>query len=241
MRSAPASSASSASRSPTSCGSPSPSTRTTSRPSTDATRPWRRTRGVVVVRRECRDRSSAAAAESPPGTRARPSSRLARSGRRAARESAPQSVVVGAALDRERTLAGRRKHRLVREPLRDERGRARAAEHPRPRAPPRRTRRPSTLRTRVSTFPRIDRISRSGRSARSCAAAAQAARPDDRTASRSSASEPPSRATRQSRTSSLAVTAPTTTPAASSVGQILERVHGDDRSHRRGAPARARP
>ena len=53
--------------------------------------------------------------------------------------------------------------------------------------------------------------------------APQAARPDG--APRRSRSELPSRATRQSRTSSRRVTAPTTTPAASSVGKSFERVN----------------
>ena len=62
-------------------------TRTTSRPSTDATRPWRRTRGVAVAVA----RAATGAAQPPPrrcaGTRARPSSRRGRPDRRAPREA----------------------------------------------------------------------------------------------------------------------------------------------------------
>ena len=73
---------------------------------------------------------------------------------------------------------------------------------------------------RVSTLPRMERTSRSCPERAQLRAAAQAARPDDGPGG-SSARARASRATTQSRTSSRALTAPTTTPSESSVGRSL--------------------
>ena len=170
------------------------------------------------------DRRGAAGSETRRNARSAVVSARA-AGRRASASSAKR-IVVGAALDREAPLAGRRQHRLGREPLGDDvlRGPAGDARPPRGRAA---SNSPSrTFRMRVSTLPRMDRTSRFGPEPASWAERRRLLVPTtapsrDRRASRAS------RATRQSRTSSRARHRADDDAVRVLGRQILERVHGE--------------
>jgi hypothetical protein len=171
------------------------------------------------------DRSGAAAAERAQegtfGRRLRP-----RLGVVELREQGEHALVIRSALDRQRPLAGRGKHGLVGQPFRD------GAFEPEPSNPGGGEHHGVVLALRDLADTRVD-VPRGSTGSRDRArtAASWALRrrllvPITAPAG-NSAREPAVRATRQSRTSSLAVTAPMATAGLVLRRQVLEGVHGD--------------
>ena len=112
------------------------------------------------------------------------------------------------------------------------RPRARAAGRPPRRARPRRTRPSATLRTRVSTFPRIERTSRSGRSAAQlCRSPRRLLVPTTAPPASSASDEPVSR---DEAVADVLARGDGADDDARRIlrREVLERVHGDDRSRR---------
>ena len=221
IRSAPPASASRASRSPTSPSSSSPETRTTCRPSGEATSPSSDTPCfdplALPQRREQRSPRPARGGTSlgggrraPPGRRSR---RAARDRARPRHGTAPRARP---ALAREHRL--RLSHSAT-SPSRPSRG------HPRRRARPRRNR---PLAPCGSACRRCRGSSRSrgpARWTRSCADRRRLLVPT--TAPSGSRSETAHAETRQSRASSRRHTAPTTMPGAILRREVLERMDGE--------------